>query len=266
MGLASWAKVLKYLILLFNLIFFICGISMICIGAAISIKFEITPAVLANLPQFDSGLAVKALTSAPMACVIAGIIVMIVVMFGCIGAWREGPCLLGLFSFLMIICVIVQFGAAVTISSWSSITDSDEGIIQTHFKDMIVHYNSTNPTSRAIDSVQTMLKCCGSTSPEDWRENTMMNNTENGAYHMPKSCCQNDIVEGAACDSDVAGKYMFHDGCITTMMDVIESNAKYLVGSVVTIALLEVLGIVFSCMLLKKIRQSTGYEPQFNNY
>ena len=40
-------------------------------------------------------------------------------MFGCIGAWREGPCLLGLFSFLMIICVIVQFGAAVTISSWS---------------------------------------------------------------------------------------------------------------------------------------------------
>ena len=40
MGLASWAKVLKYLILLFNLIFFICGISMICIGAAISIKFE----------------------------------------------------------------------------------------------------------------------------------------------------------------------------------------------------------------------------------
>ena len=50
------------------------------------------------------------------------------------------------------------------------------------------------------------------------------------------------------------------------MMNVIESNAKYLVGSVVTIALLEVLGIVFSCMLLKKIRQSTGYEPQFNNY
>ena len=45
--------------------------------ANIHLIFRITPAVLANLPQFDSGLAVKALTSAPMACVIAGIIVMI---------------------------------------------------------------------------------------------------------------------------------------------------------------------------------------------
>ena len=45
-----------------------------------------------------------------------------------------------------------------------------------------------------------------------------MNNTENGAYHMPKSCCQNDIVEGAACDSDVAGKYMYHDGCIVSKL------------------------------------------------
>ena len=50
------------------------------------------------------------------------------------------------------------------------------------------------------------------------------------------------------------------------MTSLIETNAKYLVGSVVTIALLEILGIVFSCMLLKKIRQSSGYEPQFNNY
>lgn len=40
MGLTNMAKVLKYLLLLFNLIFFICGIAMICIGAAISIKFE----------------------------------------------------------------------------------------------------------------------------------------------------------------------------------------------------------------------------------
>ena len=80
--------------------------------------FRITPAVLQHLPELDSDLTVKALTSAPIACVIAGIIVMIVVLFGCIGAWREGPCLLGLFSFLMIICVIVQFGAAATLSGW----------------------------------------------------------------------------------------------------------------------------------------------------
>ena len=43
---------------------------------------------------------------------------------------------------------------------------------------------------------------------------------------MPKSCCQNDIVEGAACDSDVAGKYMFHDGCIVSKLFVILAESE----------------------------------------
>jgi len=59
-----------------------------------------------------------ALTSAPIAAVIAGIIVMIVVMFGFIGAWREGSCLLGVFAFLLIVCCIIQFGSAAALASW----------------------------------------------------------------------------------------------------------------------------------------------------
>ena len=38
----------------------------------------------------EEDIGFKALTSAPIACVIAGIVVVLVVMFGCIGAWREG--------------------------------------------------------------------------------------------------------------------------------------------------------------------------------
>ena len=38
----------------------------------------------------EEDIGFKALTSAPIACVIAGIVVVLVVLFGCIGAWREG--------------------------------------------------------------------------------------------------------------------------------------------------------------------------------
>ena len=58
MGLSSCDKVLKYLILLFNFVFFICGISLVCIGAAISIKFEFTPALISNIHPED-GMALK---------------------------------------------------------------------------------------------------------------------------------------------------------------------------------------------------------------
>ena len=31
---------------------------------------------------------------------------------------------------------------------------------------------------------------------------------------MPRSCCKGDIQPEAHCDSDVAGSYMYHDGCM----------------------------------------------------
>jgi len=43
----------------------------------------------------EEDIGFKALTSAPIACVIAGIVVVLVVLFGCIGAWREGMIRLG---------------------------------------------------------------------------------------------------------------------------------------------------------------------------
>ena len=36
-----------------------------------------------------------ALGSAPIGCVIAGIIICSIVLFGCVGAYKEGSCLIG---------------------------------------------------------------------------------------------------------------------------------------------------------------------------
>ena len=47
----------------------------------------------------EEDIGFKALTSAPIACVIAGIVVVLVVLFGCIGAWREGTII-----FFKIVC------------------------------------------------------------------------------------------------------------------------------------------------------------------
>lgn len=269
MGLTNMAKVLKYLLLLFNLIFFICGIAMICIGAAISIKFEFTPGLLHHLDA-EEDIGFKALTSAPIACVIAGIVVVLVVLFGCIGAWREGVCLLGLFSFLLIICCIIQFGSAAALASWKSIDDNHEKIVEEHFSNLIEHYNPDPDhkiSTTAIDAMQTTLKCCGNHGISDWKTNAHINNTVDlTVWNLPNSCCSPDRLAESTCDSNIAKTSLYDVGCKDKFSSFIEENSKWLVGSVVTIALLEVLGIIFSCLLIKRIRQTSAYEPQFNSY
>ena len=53
----------------------------------------------------------------------------------------KGVCLLGLFSFLLIICCIIQFGSAAALASWKSIDDNHEKIVEEHFSNLIEHYN-----------------------------------------------------------------------------------------------------------------------------
>jgi hypothetical protein len=61
-------------------------------------------------------------------------------------------------------------------------------------------------------------------------------------------------------------KEFYSEGCLAKFKTSVEGNASLLIGAGVTIGLLQILGVIFSCLLLRKIRASTGYEPQFNNY
>ena len=68
------------------------------------------------------------------------------------------------------------------------------------------------------------------------------------------------------CEMPLDADYSATEGCREKMKTTIEENVSWLVSSVITIAILEIHGIIFSCLLIKKIRQRVGYEPQFDNY
>ena len=58
----------------------------------------------------------------------------------------------------------------------------------------------------------------------------------------------------------------FNSGCEEKFKSFVEEKASILIGCGVTIGLLQILGVVFSCLLIKQIRGAAGYEPQYNNY
>ena len=80
----------------------------------------------------------------------------------------------------------------------------------------------------------------------------------------PKSCCGFEPDNPAECQATMKEFHM--DGCTAKFKKMIEDNASLIIGASVTIGLLQILGVIFSCLLIRKIRSSAGYEPQFNNY
>ena len=69
---------------------------------------------------------------------------------------------------------------------------------------------------------------------------------------------------GAECLWD--SKDFFQAGCAAKFTDMVEQNSSVIIGAGVTIGLLQILGVVFSIMLICKIRGQLNYEPQYNNY
>ena len=80
----------------------------------------------------------------------------------------------------------------------------------------------------------------------------------------PKSCCGFEPDNIAECKETLKEFHM--EGCSAKFKLMIEENASLIIGAGVTVGLLQILGVIFSCLLIRKIRASAGYEPQFNNY
>lgn len=263
--LTPGAKVLKYLILLFNFVFFLCGIVLICIGAAVSIKFKVPAGFVTNAGTDLS----HALGSAPIGCIIAGIIIISIVMFGCFGAYKEASCLIGLFAGLLLICCVIEFGSAAAIASWKTIDGAADDKIRKGFNSIISKYDQEHETTtKGIDTIQMVFKCCGSTDYNDWANATHLNpngvGSDASTLKFPNSCC--GYAEDAATDCKVDAKDFQNAGCLEVFKTMIEDNASIIIGAGVTIGLIQILGVIFSCLLIRKIRGSSGYEPQFNNY
>jgi CD63 antigen len=73
----------KYLLFVFNLLFFVSGVVMLAIGAVIYV-------VYAHYYNF----VYDSFQSAPLILIIVGVIIFLVAFFGCCGACKENHCMI----------------------------------------------------------------------------------------------------------------------------------------------------------------------------
>ncbi|KAL4623838.1 CD9 antigen-like [Arapaima gigas] len=145
-------KCVKYLLFIFNLIFWLVGSFVLAVG--LWLRFDQETVQLLNeddAPEtFFIGVYIL---------IGAGGLMMLVGFFGCCGAVRESQCLLGLF----FACLVVIFGAEIAAGVFGFL--NKDKIID-EIQNFYLNTVNENKNSTAIKSFHEVLGCCDTTSQD----------------------------------------------------------------------------------------------------
>ncbi|XP_048872610.1 CD63 antigen [Brienomyrus brachyistius] len=237
MAVEGGQKCVKFLLFFFNFLFWLCGLAVIIVGIVVQVTMNNT-IVMKNA----SGSA------APIVLIVVGFVIFFVSFFGCCGAWKENHCMVTTFAVFLSIIILAEIGIAIAGYVFRGKLND---ILDDQLKDLIIKYNSSKEIRKTMDSLQTDLKCCGLNSSSDWKTYLPDGNS------VPDSCCKNQTA-GCGKGSMLDGNKVYQEGCQPVLKTQLETNMKWVIVGALVIAVIQIMGIVFACMLMKGIR--SGYE------
>ncbi|XP_028303036.1 tetraspanin-2-like [Gouania willdenowi] len=148
-------KCVKYLLFVFNFIFWLSGLLVLAVGLWLRFDPETLELLTGDEAPASFFIAVYILLS-------AGGLMMVVGFFGCFGAVRESQCLLASF----FVCLLIIFGAEITAGVFGFLNKeqiSEE--VQKFYSGSIADPTNVNATAIALIYHKT-LNCCGGSTPE----------------------------------------------------------------------------------------------------
>ncbi|KAL6116800.1 tspan33 [Pungitius sinensis] len=247
------SPVVKYLVFLFNFIFWIISLVMVATG------------VYARLMKHaEAALACLAVDPAVMLMVV-GFLMFFVTFCGCVGSLRENICLLQTFCICLTVIFLLQLTAGVLGFVFS---DKARDRVTGMINNAIVHYREDIDLQNLIDFGQKEFGCCGGVTYTDWSQNLYFNCTQDNPSRercsVPFSCCilsDDKVVINTMCGTGVqlleyveAGDHIHTNGCIDKLVDWIHSNMFLLGGVALGLAIPELVGILLSQILINQIK------------
>lgn len=231
-------KFLKFLLFFFNFIFWLCGLALIVVGVLVQVGIHKT------LLIHDASAS-----AAPVVIIALGVVIFFIAFFGCCGAWKENYCMVTTFAMLLLLIILVEIAAVIV---GYVFRNKLSNVVQTSLTDMIAGYkNGTAEFKNTLDKLQEDLKCCGVNSSSDWRDFGHDGNS------VPDSCCVTLSTNcGVGAMTDAAKVHQ--KGCHDALEAFLKKNILWVIVAALVIAGLQILGIVFSCCLMRGIR--SGYE------
>lgn len=259
MGGGGFYTCIKYLFILFNLIFWLAGLGVLAVSVWLYLDSS------AYLSEGGGSYLV-----AVFVLMAAGALMILVGMLGCCGGLQESPCLLGTF----FVFLLVIFAAELTGGIWAWMyRDEVNKIIEVQVTKMVKdEYGASRSVEKTIDAVQYDLQCCGAMQPNDWAHSRLNSNDKHaievgissksdGFYTLPATCCTSKDPE--ICDLHRKIKFAGHSldsmqihtqGCIPRLQSYFNENIIIMIGIGIGIGIIQVMGFIFSMALCCVIR------------
>ncbi|XP_031537890.1 leukocyte antigen CD37 isoform X4 [Vicugna pacos] len=262
-------SLIKYLLFVFNLFFFVFGSLIFCFGIWI----------LIDKTSFVSfvGLSFMPLQIWSKALAISGILTMGLALLGCVGALKEFRCLLGLYFGTLLLLFATQITLGILISTqWVQLERKVKDVVQKTIQNYRAHPEET-AAEESWDYVQFQLRCCGWNSPQDWFHIPSLKRNESEVPHVPCSCYNSSATNDSAIfdkisfpqfsrlgssapprhNADIcvvpANSYIYREGCEWNLQKWLRNNLISIVGICLGVGLLELSFMALSIFLCRNL-------------
>lgn len=219
---------MKYSMFVANFIIFVGGVTVLGIGIW----------TLVDKSFMNELLGTNLFLGAVYILIATGAIISLIAFFGCLGALKEIKCmLLTYFMIVFLIFVTMLVGGILGYVFREKVHTTMEQEMQSTVRT----YATNRAVKRAWDDTQERLKCCGVTSPLDWKTK------------IPESCCRIHSEYSSFGKCTELPLNIFTEGCLDITETFVKDHAAIIGGAGIGVACLMLLGMIFSCALFKMI-------------
>ncbi|CAG9829782.1 unnamed protein product [Diabrotica balteata] len=202
-----------------------------------------------------------------------GTFIFLICFLGCYGAIKNSWIMLMAFSVLLGIIFIFEFSAGI---AGYVLRDKTSNYLEDSLTTAMYKYNNSTSTATMWDLVQTTFTCCGVKSYEDWT--SVMNGTDlpisccptkpgtSGSFYCnavsPTSSSTNTPMDPSTAhqrkrrEAQPTTTFPYNIGCETAFGKWVKAHAVDIGAVCFTLAVLQLIGIGFSCHLSKQLKNS----------
>lgn len=227
---------LKSLLMLFNFIFLLTGITILVLGVWMEVELY---KYVGMIVQYSNTIAYVLITLGTCICITG--------LFSIWCTYKGVSGLLYLYATVLVVVFIVELSAGISAYAY-------RGQLKDQYKSglnsSMEHY--TDPDMKVtIDKLQSTILCCGNDGYKDWFQTPWANHT----MSVPKSCClHQDVCKNFNLTANPTDIYT--EGCYSKVVAKLEENIGSIAGAALGFAFLKMIGCLLAFCLAKNINKA----------
>ncbi|XP_052033043.1 tetraspanin-1 [Apodemus sylvaticus] len=232
-------KFIKVMMILFNLLIFLCGAALLAVGIWVSVDGTSFLKAFGSLSSSASQFV-----NVGYFLIAAGAMLFILGFLGCYGAHSENKCALMMFFSILLIIFIAEIAGAVVALVYTTMAEQFLALLVVPAIEKDYGYQSD--FTQVWNTTMEELHCCGFNNYTDFSASRFVE--ENKVF--PQYCCanpSNHTIE-ELCTEDKA-RSMNVQGCFKEILHKIRTNAVTVGGVAVGVAALELAAMAVSMYL-----------------